>query len=131
MGSVLCHRYSCNCFPPDGHLDVDQVNCHPRFLFALVRDCGTILPAEYAALQDYVERCDAIFATEGPGPPILHAYTGRFLFDVYGPNRSPGYTASPNIGHGRQNMHTVWPTRYHGRQTVDGEIGKNSTFWTL
>ena len=29
---------------------------YPRFLFALVRNCGTILPAEYAALQDYVER---------------------------------------------------------------------------
>ena len=76
----MCHRYSCNCFPPDGHLDVDQVNCHPRFLFALVRDCGTILPAEYAALQDYVERCDAIFATEGLPKTLGKRLAARLLY---------------------------------------------------
>ena len=40
----------------DGHLDVDQVCSHQRFLLALVRDCDTIQPAEYKCLQDYVER---------------------------------------------------------------------------
>lgn len=51
----------------DGHLDVGQVNCHPRFLLALVRGCGAIETAEYEHLNEYVER--DVFAPDHEGLP--------------------------------------------------------------
>jgi len=49
----------------DTHIDVDIVNCQPRLLYALVRDCDEISADKYACLEEYVQDRDAVFAREG------------------------------------------------------------------
>lgn len=47
------------------HIDVDIVNCHPRLLYAIVRDCDSIRPEQTTHLNEYVRNRDAVFASHG------------------------------------------------------------------
>ena len=62
------------------HLDVDLVNCHPRLLHAIVRDCKAIDASMYRHLAEYVADREGVIERSGLAKTLAKKLLSTLIF---------------------------------------------------